>query len=104
LNYRFAFTYPNTVRGVIGVCGGIPGDWNEDKYHKSDTDVLIIAGETDEFYPIERERSFQPAMQSRARQVDFRSFPAGHVFMRESLPVINDWLLERINGSNEKGD
>ncbi len=96
LNYRFAFTYPNTIRGVIGVCGGIPGDWQEDKYHNSNTDVLIIAGETDEFYPIDRERTFQEAMQLRARQVDFQSFPAGHVFMRESLPVINDWLLERV--------
>lgn len=104
LNYRFAFTYPNTIRGVIGVCGGIPGDWQEDKYQNSNTDVLIIAGETDEFYPIERERTFQDAMRMRAPQVDFQSFPAGHVFMRESLPFINDWLLERINGGNEKGD
>src|ERR1044072_5450444 len=39
LNYRFAFTYPNTIRGVIGVCGGIPGDWQEDKYQSSNTDV-----------------------------------------------------------------
>ena len=45
LNYRFAFTHPNTVRGVIAVCGGIPGDWDEDRYQESDTDVLIIAGE-----------------------------------------------------------
>jgi phospholipase/carboxylesterase len=97
LNYRYAFTYPNTICGVIGVCGGIPGDWQEDKYHASNTDVLIIAGETDEFYPIERERSFQAAMQMRARQVDFQSFPVGHIFMRESLPVINVWLLERID-------
>lgn len=96
LNYRFAFTYPNTIRGLIAVCGGIPGDWQEDKYQDSNTDVLIIAGEADEFYPIERVRTFQPAMQKRARQVDFRSFPVGHIFMRESLPVINDWLLERI--------
>src|ERR1700730_2016410 len=27
LNYRFAFTHPNILRGVIGICGGIPGDW-----------------------------------------------------------------------------
>src|SRR5262249_31672613 len=36
LNYRFTFTYPNTIRGVIAVCGGIPGDWNEERYHQSD--------------------------------------------------------------------
>lgn len=96
LNYRFAFTHPGLVRGVIAVCGGIPGDWDEDKYHKSDTDVLIIAGETDEFYPLERTRGFKQAIARRARSVEFLSFPVGHVFPRQSLPLINDWLLERI--------
>lgn len=96
LNYRFAFTHPGLVRGVIAVCGGIPGDWDEEKYHKSDTDVLIIAGETDEFYPLERTRGFKQAMAQRARSVDFMSFPVGHVFPRQSLPLINDWLIQRI--------
>ena len=96
LNYRFAFTHPGLVRGVIAVCGGIPGDWDEDKYHKSDTDVLIIAGETDEFYPLERTRGFKQAIARRARSVEFMSFPVGHVFPRQSLPLINDWLLQRI--------
>src|SRR5688572_14321706 len=27
LNYRFAFTHPERLRGVVGICGGIPGDW-----------------------------------------------------------------------------
>lgn len=96
LNYRFAFTHPGAVRGVIAVCGGIPGDWDEDKYHKSDTDVLIIAGESDEFYPLERTRGFERAIARRARSVEFVSFPIGHVFPRPSLPLINDWLMGRI--------
>ena len=96
LNYRFAFTHPGLVRGVIAVCGGIPGDWDEDKYHKCDTDVLIIAGESDEFYPLERTKGFKQAIARRARSAEFISFPAGHVFPRQSLPLINDWLLERI--------
>jgi predicted esterase len=98
LNYRFAFTHPNLIRGIVAVCGGIPGDWNEDKYQPSATDALIIAGETDEFYPIERTRTFKDAIARRARAVEFRSFPAGHVFPRESLPLINDWMLERAKG------
>ncbi len=27
LNYRFAFTHPDILRGVIGIAGGLPGDW-----------------------------------------------------------------------------
>jgi predicted esterase len=96
LNYRFAFTHPDVVRGVIAVCGGIPGDWDQDKYQNSDTDVLIIAGETDEFYPLERTRTFGNAIARRARSVEYKSFPAGHVFPRESLPIIDSWIKEKI--------
>ena len=95
LNYRFAFTHPGMVRGVIAVCGGIPGDWFQDKYQHSATDVLIVAGETDEFYPLERTQTFKEAMAKRARSVEFRSFPVGHVFPRESLSIINAWIKER---------
>jgi predicted esterase len=96
LNYRFAFTHPGTVRGVIAVCGGIPGDWDNDKYRNSDTDLLIIAGETDEFYPLERTRTFKEAMARRSPSVEFRSFPVGHVFPRESLAIIDEWIKERL--------
>src|SRR5919106_884511 len=45
LNYRFAFTYPEHLRGVIGICGGIPGDWEtSDIYRHTDLDVLHLAG------------------------------------------------------------
>lgn len=98
LNYRFAFTHPGVVRGVIAVCGGIPGDWDKDKYHNSDTDLLIIAGETDEFYRLERTRTFKEALSRRARSVEFRSFPVGHVFPRESLAIIDEWIRDRLTG------
>lgn len=96
LNYRFAFTHPGIIRGVIAVCGGIPGDWREDKYQKSNTDVLIVAGETDEFYPLERTRTFKDAIGARAHSVEFKSYPIGHVFPRESLPMIDEWIKLRL--------
>ncbi len=95
LNYRFAFTHPNLARGIVAVCGGIPGDWDQDKYHDSETDVLIIAGETDQFYPMERTMKFKDALLRRARSVEYVSYRAGHVFPRESLPHINEWLAAR---------
>ena len=100
LNYRFAFTHPGVARGIIAVCGGIPGDWDEDKYHHSETDVLIIAGETDEFYPLARTRTFKDAISRRSPSVEFRSFQTGHVFPRESLSVINEWIGERLNNGS----
>ena len=103
LNYRFAFTHPGVIRGVIAVCGGIPGDWDQDKYHNSNTDLLIIAGETDEFYPLARTRTFKDAMAKRAPSVEYRSFPVGHVFPRESLAIIEEWIKGRLK-SNLKAE
>ena len=55
LNYRFAFTHPERLRGVIGICGGIPGDWETSAtYRQANIDVLHLAGTRDEFYPPER--------------------------------------------------
>src|SRR5260221_7702682 len=52
LNYRFAFTYPHVLRGVIGICGGTPGDWESSKiYQQTNTAVLHLSGKRDEFYP-----------------------------------------------------
>jgi predicted esterase len=99
LNYRFVFTNPDVVRGIIGVCGGIPGDWNDDdrnKYHPSRTHALIIAGQQDEFYDIERVKTFKDALARRAKTVDFYSFPVGHSFPSDAVPLINGWLLTKI--------
>src|SRR5262249_28268198 len=30
VNFRFAFTHGRLIRGVIAICGGIPGDWEAD--------------------------------------------------------------------------
>ena len=96
LNYRFAFTHPGVIRGIVAVCGGIPGDWDQDKYKASPTDILITAGENDEFYPLGRTRGFKSALARRAGSVEYHSFRGGHVFHNESLGLINEWLTARI--------
>jgi phospholipase/carboxylesterase len=96
LNFRFAFTRPDKVKGVIAICGGIPGDWAEEgKYRAGDVDVLYIAGARDEFYPCERIEQFADALATRARSVDLRVFDAGHEVPREAAPVIDAWLREK---------
>jgi phospholipase/carboxylesterase len=96
LNYRFAFSNPGLICGLVAVCGGLPGDWGEDKYQKSDTDILIIAGQHDEHYPPERTATFKDALLRRARSVEYHLLPIGHAFPRQALPLINEWLLARL--------
>src|SRR6516164_3904970 len=40
LNYRFAATHPDAIRGVMGLCGGLPGDWDEGPYEPVTAAVL----------------------------------------------------------------
>lgn len=95
LNFRFAFTHPGLIKGIVAICGGIPGDWeSEGKYVECDLDVLVIGGEKDEFYTPERMRKGAEDLRRRARTVELRLFDAGHEVPREAYPVIDQWLGE----------
>jgi predicted esterase len=95
VNFRFAFTHNNLVRGVVAICGGIPGDWqSEGKYQSGEIDVLYLATERDEFYTPERMRQNAEALRKRARSVELRFFDAGHEVPRDAYPVIDNWLAQ----------
>jgi phospholipase/carboxylesterase len=94
LNYRFAFTYPERLRGVIGICGGIPGDWEtNDNYHGSSLDVFHLAGTRDEFYTPERVRDYERQLAARARRVTFKSYDAAHEIVPQMREDVRQWLL-----------
>ena len=94
LNYRFAFTYPEKLRGVIGICGGIPGDWETSPhYHGSQLDVFHLAGTRDEFYTPERVRDYERQLASRARRVTFKSYDAAHEIVPQMREDVRQWLL-----------
>ena len=93
LNYRFAFTHPEKLRGVIGICGGIPGDWETSTtYRRGPIDVLHLAGTRDEFYSPERVQNYESQLQKRASSVVFKSYDAGHEFVPEMRPDVVQWL------------
>ena len=93
LNYRFAFTHPNRLRGVIGICGGIPGDWETSSaYHHAEIDVLHLAGTRDEFYSPERVRDYESQLKTRARTVKFKSYDATHEIVPDMRSDVAEWL------------
>jgi len=96
-NFRFAFTNGDLVRGVVAICGGIPGDWEtEGKYQSGVVDVLYIAAERDEYYTPDRMRRNAESLRRRARSVDLRFFDAAHEVPRESYPAIDEWLKMKV--------
>jgi len=96
LNYRFAFTHPERLRGVVGICGGIPGDWDTSPtYRHAEIDVLHLAGTRDEFYPPERVRDYERQLKTRARSVQFKSYDATHELVPEMRSDVVQWLTRQ---------
>lgn len=96
LNYRFAFTHPDVLRGVIGICGGLPGDWDaNDSYRQTSASVFHLAGSRDEFYSPERVENYAAQLRRRATDVEFQSYDAGHEIAQPMRQDIRDWLQQR---------
>ncbi len=95
LNYRFAFAQPEVLRGVIGICGGLPGDWEtSDTYHPTQAAVFHLAGKLDEFYTPERVADYEQRLRLRASNVRFQSYEAAHEMVPEMRSDIREWLEE----------
>lgn len=97
LNYRFGFTHTNYLRGLIGICGGIPSDWDTSEVYKATTtSVFHLAGTRDEFYPPSRVKNYQSQLQNRAGDVEFRSYDATHEIVPEMRDDVREWLKKNI--------
>ena len=93
LNYRFAFTHPERVRGVVGICGGIPSDWETSGlYREAPFDVFHLAGTRDEFYGPARVADYEKQLSTRARSVKFKSYDAAHEIIPEMRTDVKQWL------------
>lgn len=97
LNYRFAFTHTEVLRGVVGICGGLPGDWETSEvYRETGASVFHLSGTRDEFYTPERVADYAERLRTRARDVETRAYDAPHDFTPEMRTDVRAWLAARI--------
>jgi predicted esterase len=93
LNYRFAFTHTEHLRGVIGICGGLPGDWESSEiYRQTSAAIFHLAGEQDEFYPPERVSDYGARLKTRAHDVEVKGYEAGHEITQAMREDVQSWL------------
>lgn len=93
LNYRFAFTHPQRLRGIVGICGGLPGDWESSElYKQTNAAVFHLHGEHDEFYPPARVKDYAAQLRGRAHEVKMKSYNAAHEITSEMREDIGAWL------------
>ena len=96
LNYRFAFTHADLLRGVIGICGGMPGDWETGAlYQPTQASVFHLSGDRDEYYPTSTVSGYAQQLRRRASDVEFKGYDAGHEIVQPMRDDIRAWLTNR---------
>lgn len=92
-NYRYAFSHPGKIRGVIAVCGGIPGDLERNPaLRRAPSHVLHIAATRDQWYSYETNEGYRRRLPPYAASVDFRYYNSPHRFPRNAIPHIRKWI------------
>lgn len=92
LNYRFACTHTEAVRGVIGICGGVPGDWEEGPYRATRAAALHLATREDEYYAPAVTERYAERLRKRIADVEFHILEGGHRIPSAARPIVRDWL------------
>jgi len=91
-NYRFAAAHPSEIRGVIGLCGGLPSDWDTAAYQPVTASVLHIARRADEYYPPEVTAHYADRLRIRCPDVEFHLLDGGHRFPSKASPIVEQFI------------
>lgn len=91
-NYRFAATFPQEIGAVIGICGGVPKDWESGHYREITAPILHIAREEDEYFPPAVTTDYPRKLRTRAADVEFHMLSGGHRFPSKGRSVVYPWL------------
>jgi len=93
LNFRFAFTHPEILRGVIGACGGIPSDLETNEiYQPTNAKVLYSYGDADEFYSLDKFQKFEEKLRGYVPRFQAKTYAATHEITDKMREDIKNWL------------
>ncbi len=93
LNFRFAFTHPEIAKGIIGVCGGIPGDLETNPVYKPfPAETFYLYGDDDEFYTQEKFTQFELKLRSWLPNFESKHYEAKHEITEEMRNDIKIFL------------
>lgn len=93
LNFRFAFTHPEVLRGVIAVCGGIPGDLETNPSYKPfSAETFYLYGDDDEFYTEEKFKAFDRKLADKLPNYRSKQYRGKHEITDEMRSDIKNFL------------
>jgi predicted esterase len=94
LNFRFAFTYPEFLAGLIAACGGIPGDLDDnDAYRPFGAKTLYLYGNEDEFYSQEQFSEYDSKLAAMLPNYTSEQFEAGHEITEGMRQRMREFLI-----------
>jgi predicted esterase len=79
----------------VGVCGGIPGDWESGSYQPVQAAALHIARREDDWYPPAVTEQYAERLRLRIKDLEFHLIEGGHHFPSKGDVIVERWL-ERI--------
>ena len=95
LNFRFAFTHPDVLAAVIGICGGIPGDLETNEIYKPfHAKTLYLYGDDDEFYTQDQFAGFNSKLENALPDFQSKHYTAKHEITDEMRKDIKDFLTQ----------
>lgn len=93
LNFRYSFTHPELLRGVFGICGGIPSDLEtNENYHPTEAEVFYLYTNSDEFYSLEKYQSNDAKLKSFLPHYQSRLYEGTHEITDEMRGDLKNWL------------
>lgn len=92
LNYRFAATWPESIGGIVALCGGLPSDWENGAYQPVGAALLHIARRQDEYYPPNVTEHYAEQLRRRAADVEFHLVEGGHQMRSGDNLIVGPWL------------
>lgn len=100
-NYRLAFDPPGgrPLRAVVGLCGGLPGEWADTAPGSSAslrTAAFHVATKEDPFYSLERVAPFEERLRSRFRRAVFQLHEGPHRVPSASHDAIRAFLEDEL--------
>jgi predicted esterase len=93
LNFRFAFSNPDVLAGIVAVCGGVPGDLEtNEKYSACNSPTLYLYSDDDEFYSEEQYASHVSRLEKMLPNLTAKQYNAKHEITEEMRSDIRQFL------------
>ena len=93
INFRFAFTYPETVAAIVAISGGVPSDLETNPaYGTTNAKTLYLYGNDDEFYSNEKFAEFDRRLAEQLPDYRSRQFNAKHEITEEMRHEVRAFL------------